>query len=107
MALRLRAQPQTGADLTIFGGEFDFDDLVGSVADSRSPTTAGVPLWTGGLLLFPVDEEVVGIEAFQLLGLPLMVAAGWTYQINLIVALTLHQELCVYIACIDEMLSGQ
>lgn len=68
MAHRLRAEPQTGAGLTIFGGAFDFDDLVGAVGDSRSPATARVSLWAGGLLAFPIDEKVIGIEAHLCVG---------------------------------------
>ena len=107
MALRLRAQPQTGADLTIFGGEFDFDDLVGSVADSRSPTTARVSRWAGGLLAFPIDEKVISIEALLLTGLPLMVPAGWTHQVDLVVLLTVNQQFGIHITGIHNMLIWQ
>jgi len=46
MARRLRAEPQAGTSLTVFGGEFDLDDLVGAVVDgwgpARSPRLGGV-----------------------------------------------------------------
>ena len=74
MTKRLRTQPQTRTALTVFGGEFDLDDLIGSVVDRWGPATAGVSLWAGGLLVFPIDEKMIGIEAFLLIGLPLMVA---------------------------------
>ena len=104
MAHRLCAEPQTRAGLAVFGGKFDFDDLVGSIVDRWGPATAGVSLWAGGLLVFPVDEKVIGIEACLLTGLPLMIAAGWTYQVDLIVLLTIHEQFGIHISGIDNML---
>ena len=57
MTNRLGTEPQTRADLTIFGGEFDLNDLVGSVIESRGPAEAFVPLWASSLLVFPIDEK--------------------------------------------------
>ena len=93
--------------LAIGRRELDLDDLVCPVVNGRSPTAAGVPLRTGGQLLFPIDEKVTGIEAGLLTGLPVEVLAGWTHQINLVVPLALHQEFCVDIASIDNMFGRQ
>ena len=107
MATRLRAEPQTGTGLTVFGGEFDFNDLVDSVVDGRRPATADVSLWAGGLLVFPIDEKMIGIEASLLAGLPLMVSTGRTHQIDLVVLLALEQQFGIHIARIDTMLIWQ
>jgi hypothetical protein len=66
-----------------------------------------VPFRARCLLVLPIDEKVVGIEARVLTGLPLMVPAGGTHQINLVVPLALDQEFCVDIASINDVLSGQ
>lgn len=85
MAHRLRTEPQARTGLTVFGGEFDFDDLVGAVVDRWGPATAAMSLWAGGPLVFPIDEKVIGIEASRLPGLPLMIAARRTHQVDLVV----------------------
>jgi hypothetical protein len=64
-------------------------------------------LWARSLLVIPIDEKVVGIEALLLIGLPLMIAAGWTHQIDLVVLLALEQQFSIDIASIDNMLLGQ
>ena len=87
--------------------KFNLDDLVGAVVDRWSPATAGVSLWASGLLVFPIDEKVIGIKAFLLIGLPLMVAAGGTHQINLVILLTLHEQFGIHIAGIHNMLLRQ
>lgn len=84
--------------------EFNLDDLVGSVVDRWGPATADVSLWACGLLVFPIDEKVIGIEACLLIGLPLMIAAGRTDQIDLVVLLTLEQQFGIHVACIHHML---
>ena len=63
MARRLRAESQARTGLAVCGGEFDLDDLVGSVVDGWGPATADMSFWTGGLLSLPVDEELAGIKA--------------------------------------------
>lgn len=63
MAHRLSAKPQTWAGLTVFRGEFDLDDLVGSVIDRWGPAATDVYLWACSLLSLPVDEELTGIKA--------------------------------------------
>jgi hypothetical protein len=65
--------------------EFNLDDLVGSVIDSWGPATARVSFRARSLLLFPIDEKVISIEACRLPRLPLMVPARWTHQIDLVV----------------------
>ncbi len=87
--------------------EFDLDDLIGSVVERWGPATAGVSLWAGGLLVFPIDEKMIGIEAFLLTGLPVMVAAGGTHQIDLVVLLALDQQFSIHVARIHNMLFGQ
>jgi hypothetical protein len=84
--------------------KFNLDDLVGSVVDRWGPATAGVSLWAGGLFVFPIDEKVIGIEACRLPGLPLMIAAGWTHHFEMVVLLTLHVQLGIHVAGIDNML---
>ena len=84
--------------------EFNLDDLVGSVVDGWSPTTADVPLWACGLLVVPIDEKMISIEALLLIGLPLMIAAGRTDQIDLVVLLTLEQQFGIHVAGIHNML---
>jgi hypothetical protein len=49
-------------------------------------------------LVLPIDGKVISIEAFLLTGLPLMIPAGWTHQVNLVIPLALNQEFCVNIA---------
>src|SRR5215472_9354326 len=73
MADRLRTARSRRAYLAIFRRELDLDHLIGPVVNSRSPTEAFVSFWTRGLLGFPIDEKVVGIEAGRLPGLPLMI----------------------------------
>ena len=107
MTNRLCTEPQARADLTVFGREFDFNDLVGSVIDSWGPATARVSLWAGSLLLFPIDEKVISIEACLLTSLPLMVPASWTHQIDLEVLLALNQQFGIHIAGIHTMLFWQ
>jgi hypothetical protein len=107
MAHRLRAEPQARTGLTVFGREFDFDDLVGSVVDRWGPAEAFVSLWASGPLVFPIDEEVIGIEASLLIGLPLMIPARWTHQVDLVILLTLDQQLGIHIAGIGNMLFWQ
>lgn len=84
--------------------EFDLDDLVGSVVDRWGPATAEVSLWARGLLVFPIDEKMIGIEALLLIGLPLMIAARRTDQVDLVVLLTLEQQFGIHVACIHNML---
>jgi hypothetical protein len=107
MTHRLATEPQAWADLTIFRGEFNLDDLVGSVIDSWGPTTARVSLWAGSLLVFPIDEKVISIEACLLIGLPLMVPASWTHQSDLEDLLALDQQFGIDIAGIHNMLFWQ
>jgi hypothetical protein len=83
---------------------FNLDDLVGSVVDRRGPAEAFVSLWACGLLVFPVDAKMISIEALLLIGLPLMIAAGRTDQIDLVVLLTLEQQFSIHVACIHHML---
>src|SRR5690349_8297077 len=104
MAQRLCAEPEAGTGLAVFGREFNLDDLVGSVVDRWGPATARVSLWACGLLVFPVDEKMIGIETLVLIGLPLMIAARRTDQINLVVLLTLEQQFGIHVACIHNML---
>lgn len=85
----------------------NLDDLVGSVVDRSCPAEAFVSLGARGLLVFPIDEEVIGIEAHLLIGLPLMVPAGWTQQVDLVVLLALDQQFGIHIARIDNMLVWQ
>ena len=103
MATGMGTQRARRAHLAVCGGELDLDHLVGPVVNGRSPTAAGASLRAGGLLVLPIDEKVIGIEASRLPGLPLMVPAGWTHQVNLVVPLALHQELRVHIARIDDV----
>jgi len=63
IAYGVRTQGARWAALTIGGRELDLDDLVGAVVNGRSPTAAFVSFQTCCLLLFPIDEKVVGIEA--------------------------------------------
>src|SRR5260221_10602025 len=107
MANGVRTQRARRAPLAVCCRELDLDHLVCPVVNGRSPTAADASLRAGCLLVFPIDEKVISIEAGLLTGLPLMVPAGWTHQVNLVVLLALHQEWCVYIARIHNVLSGQ
>jgi hypothetical protein len=51
-----------------------------------------VSLRASSLLLFPINKKVVSIVTGRLSGLPMIVLAGWSNQINLVIALALHQE---------------
>lgn len=104
MAHRLCAEPQARTGLTVFRGEFDLDDLIGSVVDGWCPAEAFVSLWTGGLLCLPVDKEVAGIKARFVAGLPAVIASCRTNQLKLVVTLALHEQLGIHIAGIDNML---
>ncbi len=88
-------------------GEFDVNDLVGSVVDGWGPATAGVPLWARRLLVVPIDKKVIGIQALLLVGLPLMIAPGGTHQIDLVVLLALQQQFRINVASIDNMLLSE
>ena len=44
-------------------GEFDLDDLIGPVVDSGSPIDTLLSFRTDCLLMFPIDEELAGINA--------------------------------------------
>ena len=77
MAQRLRAESQAGTSLTVFGGEFDLDDLVGAVVDGSCPATAHVSFWARRLLVLPIDEKVIGIEAHLADWLVIDDCAGW------------------------------
>lgn len=92
MAKRLGTERSRWTDLAVGGGEFDLDHLVFPAVNGRSPTAARVPLRARGLVVFPIDEKVVGIEASVLTGLPSIVLAGWSHQVNQVVLLALHQE---------------
>lgn len=85
----------------------NLDDLVGSVIDSSCPAEAFVSLGARSLLMFPIDEKVISIEACLLTRLPLMVPAGWTQQVDLVVLLALDQQFGIHIARIDNMLVWQ
>jgi len=87
--------------------EFNLDDLVGSVIDSWGPATACVSFWARSLLMFPIDEKVISIEACRLPRLPLMVPARWTHQVDLVVLLALDQQFGIDIASVDNMLFWQ
>ncbi len=84
--------------------EFNLDDFVGAVVDGWGPATAGVSLWTDCLLAFPIDQKVIGIEAFLLTRLPVIIAAGWPNQVDLIGLLTLDKQLGIHIAGMHNML---
>ncbi len=86
--------------------ELDLDHLVLPVVNSWCPTDAGVPFRTRCLLLLPVDEKVTGIEALFLSGRPSVIRSRWTDQVNVIVTLTLYQELGVDITGINQVLGG-
>src|SRR5713101_8006865 len=100
MAHRLCAEPQSWAGLTDFGGEFELDDLIGAVIDRLGPATTDVSLWTDGLLSLPVDEEVARIKTLLLTGLPAVIGACGTNEIELVVLLALHEQFGIRVACI-------
>ncbi len=103
MATGVGTQRASRAHLAVCGGELDLDHLVGPEVLGRSPTAAGASLRARSLLVLPIDKKVIGIEASRLPGLPLIVPAGWTHQVNVVVPLALHLELCVDIARIDDV----
>jgi hypothetical protein len=107
MAHRLGAEPQARAGLTVFGGEFDFHDLIGAVVDRCSPTATEVSLWTGGLLCLPVDEELAGLKARFVAGRPSVIGSCGTDGINLVVLLALDQQFGIHLPGIDNMLLWQ
>ena len=62
------------------------------------------PVFARRLLVLPIDEKVIGIEAFLLIGLPLMIAPGGTHQIDLVILLANAQQFRIDRAGIDNML---
>jgi len=69
MATGVGTQRARRAHLAVGGGELDLDHLVGPVVNGWSPTEAFVSLRARSLLLLPIDEKVVGIEASRLASL--------------------------------------
>jgi len=63
------------------------------VVNSRSQLRPLCPCCPRGLLLFPIDKKVTGIEASLLAWLPMIIFSGRTHQINLVVLLALNKGL--------------
>lgn len=82
------------------------DDLICPTVKSGSPTTAGVSFRARSLLVLPIYGKLARIEARVLRGLPSVVLSRWTHQIKVIVLLALHQEFCIDISSIHDMLGG-
>jgi hypothetical protein len=59
-------------------GELDLDHLIGSVVDGRSPTATVLAFGTDRLPMFPIDEELAGINPLLRVGLPLDIATRRT-----------------------------
>lgn len=60
-----------------------------------------VPLWTGYLPIIPIYFKISRRIAFACHGLPFLVLAGRTYQINLLDVLALYQHAGTHITCVD------
>lgn len=107
MTNRLGAASQAGTGLTIFGREFNFDDLIFAVVDGWRPATARVTLRTDGLLSLPIDHELTGIKACLFACLPAVVGSRGANEIDLVVLLTLHEQLGIDISRVHNLLLGQ
>ena len=76
MATGMGTQRARRAHLAVCGGELDLDHLVGPVVNGRSPTEAFASLRARGLLVLPIDEKVIGIEASRLASLAIDGSGG-------------------------------
>jgi hypothetical protein len=56
-------QAATGAALTIFGRELDFDDLIVAIVNGWRPTDVGPTFWADCLLGLPIDGKLSHLEA--------------------------------------------
>jgi hypothetical protein len=61
---------QQRTEAAICGREFDLDDLVLPVVDSRRPAHTRLPLGTSRLLLVPIKAKLTDIDAVIGVGLP-------------------------------------
>ena len=68
--LRLDALRTARARTADRGREFDLDDVCLPLVDRWGPTETGLPLRAGCLLLLPVNNKSLDIEALTCLGLP-------------------------------------
>ncbi len=94
-----------GTTATLGGGELDFDDLILPVVDSRAPTDTVLSLGTNGLLVFPINGELAGINALLASGLPLHIAPRWPNHLDPILLLTADEKRCGDVAGIEEVLT--
>jgi hypothetical protein len=67
------------------------------------PRRAGFPLWTGSTLSLPIDGEVTHVVGLRLLRLPGDIRAHRAKELKTEVVRTLHQQLSIDIARLDDM----
>ena len=85
---------QQRTDAANFAGELDLDDLVLPVINGRSPTDTALPLRADRLLVFPIDEELAGVNTLLGVGLPLHICTRRTNDFNSVLLLTVDQNGC-------------
>src|SRR5215471_2525109 len=81
----LRAVRATGARVALGACELDGDHLPGDLGAAilgRCPARAGLPLRARHPPRRPVDNEVAAVKALLLAGLPAVVAAGGSEQVD-------------------------
>src|SRR6516165_1252186 len=67
---------------TVFHRKLDLDDLVVMLINGRSPTHTLLLCWTGRMVRLPIDVKASGIKPLLFLGLPLVISAGRSNQID-------------------------
>ena len=92
---------------TISGSKANVEDLMTMPILPRHPLDALVPLRTPGTLCLPVNGEVGGAVAGAGPSLPARVRRHRPDQIDLVLALTVHQVLGGDIAHIKQLLPGK
>jgi hypothetical protein len=89
---------------TLSGRNANVDDLMAMPILPRQPLDALTPLRAPGMPCLPVKGEVSGSEAGVGPSLPARVRSHWPDQIDLVLALTVHQVFGGDIAHIKQLL---
>jgi hypothetical protein len=91
---------------TVLRGKLDPDHLMLPSVEVGNPRRAGFALWTGGTLSLPIDDALPQVVGLRLLCLPGDIRAYRAESLNIEVVRTLHQQLGIAIARIDNMGCG-
>jgi hypothetical protein len=105
--LRLDALRTARARTADRGREFDLDDVCLPLVDRWGPTETGLPLRAGCLLLLPVNNKSLDIEALTCLGLPFHIWSRRTEQIHVVVLSARHQQFSVKIPRVHDVGRGE